>query len=148
MATSKLKDALEQKKSTMKEALTPKVEESEKKELSETAPEELQEETQGGDNGKSPDELIEENLVMLMNLDEKKHNTKETITAIAHLAVTTLILKKAIDVLSAKDTQLAQAMGELLQGHQAHQAQTANIMQGMHNKLQTMQPSEPAPVTK
>jgi hypothetical protein len=105
-------------------------------ELAESGKEELKEETQGGPGGKTPDQMIEENLIVLMNLDEKKHDAAAAVTAIAHLAVTVLILKKAIDVLAAKSQIHDQAMGTLVGAHQQLGQQTAQVLQGMHQRLE------------
>ena len=154
MAKTKLSEAVEEKtgkkKEEPKKAVKPEAKETPKDEINEPIAEELQEETQGAE-GKSPDQIIEENLVMLMNLDHTKLDTKQTGKAIAHLALIVLVLKKTLDKDIAQTGQHSQDIGSLAQEHQAAQAQHQQSLLDLHNRIgaatapkQPKQPAQPA----
>ena len=141
MAKTKLSDAVEEK-AGKKAAPAPEKKaapaeggkESAKKELDEPIAEELQEETQGAE-GKSADQMIEENLVILMNLESGKLDGKATGKAIAHLALTVLVLKKTLDKVIAQTGQHAQDIGSLAQEHAMTKAQHEQSMLDLHNRM-------------
>ena len=143
MAKTKISQAVEEKSGKNKEE-TGKIKEPGKKAdvpakegIKEPIAKEAQEEIQGAE-GKSPDQMIEENLIILMNLDHEKLDNKALAKAIAHLALTVLVLKKTMDKIISQVGQHNQDIGTLAQEHQAAQQQNQQSMLDLHNRIGTM----------